>query len=139
LPPRKRAAQAQPDHALSDGATPVTSPTQDLTETALFQAKYGGLPLSPCALASGSGGTDCVTWTVGNPNGTDPLAIKFTDGETLTINFKDAEDWNITPQVEFTLTGSQTPLPGALPLFVSGSGLLGFLGWRRQKRNVKAA
>ena len=29
------------------------------------------------------------------------------------------------------------PLPGALPLFVSGGGLLGFLGWRRKRRMVK--
>jgi hypothetical protein len=27
-----------------------------------------------------------------------------------------------------------TPLPGALPLFASGGGLLGFLGWRRKRK-----
>ena len=26
------------------------------------------------------------------------------------------------------------PLPGALPLFMAGAGLLGFVGWRRKKR-----
>jgi hypothetical protein len=29
-----------------------------------------------------------------------------------------------------------TPLPAALPLFASGSGLLGFLGWRRRRKNA---
>ena len=30
-------------------------------------------------------------------------------------------------------TSSSTPIPGALPLFVSGLGAFGFLGWRRKK------
>ncbi len=33
---------------------------------------------------------------------------------------------------------SPTPLPAALPLYASGMGVLGFLGWRRKKRMAKA-
>jgi hypothetical protein len=33
---------------------------------------------------------------------------------------------------------SVTPLPAALPLFASGGGLLGFLGWRRKRKNAAA-
>jgi len=39
--------------------------------------------------------------------------------------------------VDFTVF-TQTPLPAALPLFASGLGALGLLGWRR-KRKVQAA
>jgi hypothetical protein len=32
-----------------------------------------------------------------------------------------------------------TPLPAALPLFASGLGAIGFLGWRRKRKNARAA
>jgi hypothetical protein len=35
--------------------------------------------------------------------------------------------------------GTETPLPGTLPLFVSGGGLLGFMGWRRKRRMARLA
>ena len=38
---------------------------------------------------------------------------------------------------EFAITGSensQTPLPAALPLFASGLGALGLLGWRKKRK-----
>jgi len=35
--------------------------------------------------------------------------------------------------------GGQVPLPAALPLFATGAGLLGLLGWRRKKRAVETA
>lgn len=31
-----------------------------------------------------------------------------------------------------------TPIPGALPLFVSGAGVLGLFGWRRKKKAIAA-
>ena len=36
-------------------------------------------------------------------------------------------------------TWSETPLPAALPLFVSGIGGLGLLGWRRKRKAQAAA
>jgi len=45
-----------------------------------------------------------------------------------------------TNGIEFILTAdvASTPLPAALPLFVSGFGALGLIGWRR-KRKASAA
>jgi hypothetical protein len=34
---------------------------------------------------------------------------------------------------------SETPLPAALPLFASGLGAMGLLGWRRKRKNAAAA
>ena len=34
---------------------------------------------------------------------------------------------------------SSTPIPAALPLFASGGGLLGFLGWRRKRKTARTA
>jgi hypothetical protein len=34
---------------------------------------------------------------------------------------------------------TETPLPAALPLFASGLGAMGFVGWRRKRKNAAAA
>jgi hypothetical protein len=39
--------------------------------------------------------------------------------------------------VSVDVVNATTPIPGALPLFAGGAGVLGFFGWRR-KRNAKA-
>jgi hypothetical protein len=36
-------------------------------------------------------------------------------------------------------TASTTPLPAALPMFASGLGALGFLGWRRKRKAAALA
>ncbi len=122
-----------------------------LTDTGLYQAKYGGSPLSPCALASGSGDSDCVTWShhsASSTGGHDTLAVNFQQGSilgTLDIILNDAEDWAITPTISFQALASgggnqTTPLPGALPLFggVLGGGLF-FSKWRRKRKDGAAA
>jgi hypothetical protein len=37
------------------------------------------------------------------------------------------------------VTSAVTPVPAALPLFISGLGGLGLLGWRRNKQDAAAA
>jgi hypothetical protein len=44
----------------------------------------------------------------------------------------DAGSVSVTPEV------SATPLPAALPLFASGFGVMGLLGWRRKRKNSAA-
>ena len=46
---------------------------------------------------------------------------------------------NGSTNTELTLTPLATPLPGALPLFASGTALLGFLGWRRKRKAIATA
>jgi hypothetical protein len=58
--------------------------------------------------------TDVVTGTVG--------------GNASTQTFVTTESVAITP----------TPLPAALPLFATGLGALGLLGWRRKRKNAAA-
>jgi len=41
-------------------------------------------------------------------------------------------------QLILTIPTSATPLPGALPLFASGLGALGLLGWRRKRKATLA-
>jgi hypothetical protein len=41
-----------------------------------------------------------------------------------------------TFNLAFSLEGTATPLPGALPLFATGLGALGLLGWRRKRKTV---
>ena len=56
-----------------------------------------------------------------------------------------APDWSrigtdITHQgpfnASFSLTGDVVPLPAALPLFATGLGALGLLGWRRRRKSI---
>jgi hypothetical protein len=42
-----------------------------------------------------------------------------------------------TNEVDLSLTAvAETPLPAALPLFATGLGALGLLGWRRKRKNA---
>jgi hypothetical protein len=130
------------------GSTVVA--TGSLTQDATFQANYIGM--LPCSTSTGP--SDCIYW---KGNGSSPTAdgskyntsgernnqsyvpsvtdlVKMTNGYTFDVNFFDAQDWNIVPGTGMTTT----PLPAALPLFATGIGGLGLLGWRR-KRKVRVA
>lgn len=120
-----------------------TGITDTFTETGIYQAKYGGAPLS--CTSSSAGDTDCIDWTSTNPV---PIIFATADpkiDDVLYITLYNAQDWAITPKISFDVlqipVGGQqstTPIPAALPLFASGLGALGLLGWRR-KRKASAA
>ena len=41
--------------------------------------------------------------------------------------------------INIEIPGAATPLPAALPLFATGLGALGLLGWRRKRKNAAIA
>jgi hypothetical protein len=111
--------------------------TGSLTETGIYEAKYGGAPLSGCT-SSPAGDTDCIVWkgASNTPNGSVILAATLTNGQIVDVDFYNAQDWNITPKISFDL--DPTPLPATLPLFAGGLGLIGYLT-RRRKQSGKQA
>jgi len=115
------------------------------SQTGTYIAKYSGTDLG-CSGKSGSGQTDCIDWTGASsnlPSGFITDAVHMSNGDTLNVTFINAQDWAITPTIKFDLISggggaNPTPIPAALPLFATGLGAFGLLGWRR-KRKAKAA
>jgi hypothetical protein len=109
-----------------------TSPSEAsaTTDTATFTAKYSGSDLT-CSGESGFGQTDCIDW------GTSPITAHFTDGAVMNITLNDAQDWNITPTIQFALINGpdSVPAPGnTLGLLGIGMiGTVGAIGWRRRQ------
>ena len=78
----------------------------------------------------------------------DSIAYGGTTFGLLTVHDSGVEigDWNnngqtISAQADIqsiTIDTATTPLPAALPLFASGLGALGLLGWRRKRKNAAA-
>lgn len=112
--------------------------TGTLTESATYEAKYGGSPLANCT-NSPAGDTDCIVWNGASntPNGFVTLAATMSNGDIMDVKFYNAQDWNITPEISFDL--DPTPLPAALPLFAGGLGVLGLITQRRKRKAAAVA
>jgi hypothetical protein len=68
----------------------------------------------------------------------DPLGefILFTSLDQVSINLDDTKEFNLQyyaiPSTNLIATAS--PIPTALPLFSTGLGAMGLLGWRRKRK-----
>jgi hypothetical protein len=92
-----------------------------------------------CLVACGSGNFD----NPGHLGPDSPVALNFVNGGMIEFGvvFQAAPAIGVTDtavfdNLDFTLT--TTPLPAALPLFATGLGGLGLLGWRRKRKNTAA-
>lgn len=65
-----------------------------------------------------------------NSNG-EQINLFFEDQYFALVSLNNNITWNVSGPGTFTVV---TPLPTALPLFVTGLGALGVLGWRRKRK-----
>jgi hypothetical protein len=72
---------------------------------------------------------------VGSVSGLAPLLVSEPNGQ-LAINLQGLT-FDVGAQIVVTFA-NETPLPGALPLFATGLGALGLLGWRRKQAAIAA-
>jgi hypothetical protein len=55
--------------------------------------------------------------------------------DNITLSLSNSDD---DPLASVTEIINATPIPAALPLFATGLGALGLLGWRRKRKNAAA-
>jgi hypothetical protein len=112
------------------GGDPVTLTNGTLNLTANYGIFYGNQ-------------TDCIAWNTTNCTSTDntttigeTVTATFADGAVVAINLYNWSDWNMAPNISFTLVtdvgGSPVPEPASLMLF--GAGLIGLSMARRFRR-----
>jgi hypothetical protein len=103
--------------------TPNTATTSD---TAAYIANYNN-------------DTDSVTWAGSGSNSYAPLVVDFANGSVLDIDLNNASDWTIHPSISFDLvSGPNNTVPEPASIALLGSGLLGlgFVTYRRRKRQA---
>ena len=119
-----------------------------VSQLSLLKAK--GDILTPAVVTGSSSCATCVGWSI-NANFTD-TSFSFRGLTVLTTILSMPQPfapdemhfqvWALPGTVDITHGASDvsaTPLPAALPLFATGLGAMGFLGWRRKRKAQAAA
>jgi hypothetical protein len=92
----------------------------------------GGL-IVPAGYISGNPLSDSATY-----DGATLASLGLTPG-TYTWTWLDSSGLNTAGSFEIDVLAPTTPLPAALPLFATGIGGLGLLGWRRKRKTQAVA
>jgi len=85
--------------------------------------------------------TDCITWSTTtctadekqNVNVGDVVTVNFSNGAILAINLYNWADWDMTPDISFTLVKDPTAAPEPMSVALLGSAMAG-LGLIRRSR-----
>jgi hypothetical protein len=123
----------------------ANSVTLTMATAPLTYASYSAAPFSGpvFTILSGNSFGSITGLVVNNPDCVpcNPItAYLSADASTLFINWEGAGgEVGDTITVDFSVGDPvATPLPPTLPLFASGLGALGLLGWRRKRKNADA-
>jgi hypothetical protein len=123
----------------SSSVETFTATVQDLSPSTIFN---WSLPLTGGDFSDPVFELNCVTG-IQNPCTVDYTFTPQSAGlhnQILAISAKFI-DGSFVTSTDISLTGTgiaATPLPAALPLFATGLGALGLLGWRRKRKNAAA-
>jgi len=113
--------------SLNSGGLYITNGS--LISSVLGVPAFTSVTLDPSSILGSSGFTSSdVTWNSSNVAVT-WANLSFAAGDTVVLDVND-------PVVLDVNTVSTVPLPAALPLFATGLGALGLLGWRRKRKNT---
>jgi hypothetical protein len=134
------------DHATNGTIVDPSDPIKAIFTSAVmsvsiagFDIGSGGLILSAYDAVSGGNQVDSMSFVSGPSDG---AVLTVTGSNIFRVEFSKetaaAGDGVSFDNFVFE-PANAVPLPATLPLFVSGLGALGLLGWRRRKRITKAA
>ena len=119
----------------------VTATALGFTEYGTFEAKYSGSEIA-CAVGDGmspsSGQTDCLLWSGTTQHGQSSVFSELmSNGDTLTVTFADATDWNITPKISFDVVDAPAvPESSTWAMMMLGFAGLGFAAYRGRGRSA---
>jgi uncharacterized repeat protein (TIGR01451 family) len=118
----------------------TTAPGTSVTDTmpsGIILEDFVSTPAGTSTLVTGG---NFLTWTIGDlaagPGETLELEVlAMVPGLWTNTAFATSTDTNVNgANSSVNVTVGATPLPAALPLFATGIGALGLLGWRRRRK-----